>query len=228
MSLKISDKNRPRLTLIVIFLIFVSITAYSLNNAESKQKIEVEEGYEEISVNYIKPESGITYQNTNGYWYKNVTARTILSEDNNYLKFKTTAISATSYSSEYELDLKLNVKCNFESKYQVDSLLLQMYQLNGKNISANHLDFNTAGLKENGVNLWSTDKNVHGATGKNKAFLGFDINKNNFTSEVNATLVIPKHNWNNSYAIKIQSVAKGLSQDLVATIDINIEKEVLK
>ena len=61
--MEISDKNRPRLVLLVILLVFGSIMAYSLNS-ESRPGIDVEEGHGEIDLEYMpRLDMGKTYQN---------------------------------------------------------------------------------------------------------------------------------------------------------------------
>ncbi|MGM0509568.1 MAG: hypothetical protein ACQESD_00370 [Thermoplasmatota archaeon] len=197
---------------------------------EGGQKIDVEEGHEEIDLEYMpRLDMGKTYQNeTTGEWYKNATAMTYVDGKNNSLKFEVIAESIAFYSEVHEIDLKLRVEGDFKQKYDQERLLFQMQELNGKKSSRNHQDFDNTFVKENKVDLWPEEKYKSGSTGTRRAFIGFDIDENKFSAEGHVTWRIPRSNWNNSYTLRLQSVVKGMSEDVTTTVDVNIQERGLK
>ena len=199
---------------------------YSLN-AEYVQEIEVEEGRGEINIEYLsRAEDGKTFKNhTTGEWYKKSTAVTYVDDENNSLKFQVIATDITSSRYEQEIDFILICDGNFSDKYDIKNFFFTMKGQDGENVSKNHLDFNTASLKEENVEIWPTEERVDGSKGTVESYLGFDIEKNDFSVEVGVSWKIPRSNWNNSYTVRFQSVVEGLSKDVNTTVDVNLEKE---
>ena len=199
---------------------------YSLN-AEYVQEIEVEEGRGEINIEYLsRVEDGKTFKNhTTGEWYKKSTAVTYVDDENNSLKFQVIATDITSSRYNQEIDFILICDGNFSDKYDIKNFFFTMKGQDGENVSKNHLDFNTASLKEENVEIWPTEERVDGSKGTVESYLGFDIEKNDFSVEVGVSWNIPRSNWNNSYTVRFQSVVEGLSKDVKTTIDVNLVKE---
>lgn len=235
MSLKISEKNKPRLTLIVILLVFVSITAYSLS-AESKTEITVDEGYDEFSIKYLnysysnKTQGIFFYNSTTDTSTKNATALTHINGNNSSLQFTVLGIHITYTGSEQYMSLKLQVKGYFEEEYDPKKLLFKMRELDGKNVYKNNHDFLRAGVRTSNLNLWPGSDCEPGTRGNRIAYIGFDIEDNYFSVSKNLEVVwnIPRPNWNNSYTLRLKTVVKGMSKVVTTTVDVNVHKDVIK
>ena len=144
----LSEKNKPRLTLLVILLVFVSIVGYSLN-AESKEKITVEEGYEEISVEYYDPENITDGVGGRDYFNKSVNTTTNINEESK-LRLK---IDLRSCLVEVDDDLNygtqtfnIDIECygNLTDSLNPEKLILKAENV-GKNSLTNRLWFRGTG-----------------------------------------------------------------------------------
>lgn len=223
----LSEEGKVRLMVIpIVAMLGVTMIVAGYYQEEEQIEIEVDEGYEEICIEYLpRLNTGKTFQNeTTGNYYKNATAITYLEEENNSLHFQVVVESISLYSDEHTIRLKLQAEGNFNEKFELEKLLFQMQELNGKNVSRNGQDFDITFTKENNVDLWPEEKNNGGSIGTHPAYIGFDINGNRFSAEGHVTWRIPRSNWNNTYTLRLQSFVKGLAQDVPATVEVNIQE----
>ncbi|MFW6072065.1 MAG: hypothetical protein ACOC6U_01040 [Thermoplasmatota archaeon] len=221
MSLKISDKNRPRLTLIVIFLIFVSITAYSLNNAESKQKITVDEGYEKIKMKHYNGEDlGIVYGDI-----LNTTAVTTIDKQSS-LELKVVPRSITVNNDYHQINIEIYTEGDFSSKHEIKVFKFTAAEKKKSEKPYNHLNYYLSSTGIDNGNMWSAEDQSQGvvAVGPDKiAFVGFDLISKKFSTSTELSWRIPVENIGNNYTLELKGVVKGLSEDVTVTIDIDME-----
>ncbi len=194
---------------------------------ERQEPITVEEGYEEINLEYVeRGECKSFYNITTDTSTKNATAVTYVDGKNNTLEFQVISLAITGTSREQEIYLELRAKGDFKEKYNLENFLFKMQELNGKTPSRNGQNFLKSYLRGENLKEWPAEQSNEGSRGSNQAFLGFDVKENDFSSEVRVTWDIPKSNWNNTYTLRLQSVVKGMSEDVTATVDVNIKEEV--
>ena len=207
----------------MILLVFVSITAYSLN-FESKPEITVDEGHEEISIHYIENNKVVSFRNdTTGVWFKNTTAKTNFGNKESHLTFEVITKDMWTGSDDTVIRLKLYIEGNIGEEYQPEDLLFTMQELAGTNVSKNLQGFDEGFLEKENLKLWPLKECDYGTTGLKKSRIGFDIKENDFSAEMGATWTIPRDNWNNSYTLRLKSMVQGMSEDVTATVDLNIE-----
>ncbi|MEF8832783.1 MAG: hypothetical protein V5A66_04605 [Candidatus Thermoplasmatota archaeon] len=225
--MSMSEETKLRLMVIpIVAMLAVTMIVAGWQQEGEQVEIDVEEGYEEIGIEYLpRLDMGKTFRNeTTGNYYKNATAITYLEEKNNSLHFQVIVESIVRSSDEHEIDLKLQADGNFKEKFEPEKLLFQMQELNAKNVSRNHHDFDITFVKENNVDLWPQEKYIGGSLGTHPAYIGFDINGNRFSAEGHVTWTIPRSNWNNTYTLRLQSFVKGLAQDVPATVEVYIQE----
>ncbi len=213
----LSEKNKPRLTLLVILLVFVSIVGYSLN-AESKEKITVEEGYEEISVEYYDPENITDGVGGRDYFNKSVNTTTNIDEESK-LRLK---IDLRSCLVEVDDDLNygtqtfnIDIKCygNLTDSLNPNKLILKAENVSNYSLSSPPYFITSHTFIDNG----SVAKNFH----TNKEILR--LNSQIFQSKGLLCIDVEQDEWGNPYTIEIQAELKGLSEDVQVTIDFKIE-----
>ncbi|MFP4052033.1 MAG: hypothetical protein ACLFVB_09885 [Thermoplasmata archaeon] len=209
----LSEKNKPRLTLLLILLVFISITAYSLNNAESKQKITVDEGYDEISVEYL-PEPNIPERNYENY---SVTATTYINDESTLkLKLKLESITVTDrvQTVRYTVTVIGDIKDNSQpAKLKImpfrnktsGARPVTIYNFNN-----NFLDMRNASFVDSKI-------------GGDLNYDLFKIGNNDFKAHTLLLWDIPIEKCGNPYTLHNRAVLEGLSQDVTVTVDLNIE-----
>lgn len=212
MSLKVGEKNKPRLTLIVILLVFVSITVYSLN-VESKTEISVDEGIEEISVEYL-PEQNIPERNYDNY---SVTSTTHINNESTLkLKLKPLAIVVT---DEVQIVMySVTVTGDIKDNLQPGKLKIMLF---GNKTSGAKL-FTIYSFDNNFLDTKNTSF-IDSKVGGDLDYDLFKIESNSFKAHTQITWDIPIEKCGNPYTLHNRAVLEGLSQDVTVTVDLNIE-----
>lgn len=214
----LSEKNKPRLTLLVILLVFVSIVGYSLN-AESKGKITIEEGYEEISVEYYDPEKITDGVGGRDYFNKSVNATTNINEKSKLrlkIDLRSCLVEVDDKGEYYGYQtFKMDVECIGDL---TDSLDPNKLILKAENVGDNSLS-NTP---------WFRGSETHIDNGSQGEDLfvqkeTFDLNSNKFRAGGLLGVQVLRDEWGNPYTIEIQAELKGLSEDVQVTLDLNIQ-----
>jgi len=218
MSLKISEKNRPRFTLVVILLIFVSITAYSLNNVESKQKITVDEGYGEISVEYYNPENITDGVGGRDYFNKSVNTTTNINEESKLglkVNLRSCLVSVHDNLNYGIQTFNINIEChgNLTDSLNPDKMVLKAESVGNYSVSSLPYFLTSHTFIDNG----SVAENYH----TNKETL--KLNSQIFQSKGLLCIDVEQEEWGNPYTIEIQAELKGLTEDVTATVDLHIQ-----
>ena len=224
---KISETNKVRVMVIPI-VAMLAVTMIVAGYRDEGEPIEVDEGYDEMNLEYLPGpnESETFYDKNRNISSKNATATTYIGESNNTLEFR--IIVQSIMSDGYQQHVKLNLFLDgcVEEKNNLEKNLFELKGLDGNNGSNYVYNFDLSFFEGQNVDLWSSDQFVSGSSGESESFIGFDIKENEFSASARVTWDIPRAYWNETYTIRFESIARGLSQDIVSTIDVQIQEEV--
>lgn len=219
MSIKISEKNKPRIGLVVILIVFVSITAYSMS-VESKAEITVEEGYEELNIEYLNSKEKSIEHNKTATATTKINGEESLNLSAELLK----SVSSSKNSAKQKTGLKLIVEGDLDSKFSPSSVKLLSNMTKGGYID--HLDYQISFTEYENLTPWQPSENDPGSIGEEVSFVGFDIKDNHFTMETVLTWVIYQSNQyeDSTSTLTIKAEITGLEEPVLAQIDVHISK----
>lgn len=223
-----SEEAKVRLMVVPIVAMLAVTMMVAGYQQDGEQDIEVEEGYGEMEIEYLPgPDQSETfYDAETDRSSKNATATTSLKDSNSTLKFEVLVESIISTENRQFIHLILSTQGSFEKNSQINKNLFKVKGLDENNGSNYIYDFNLACFEGENIELWSPDEYVSGSAGDSESFIGFDIIKNEFSASCELTWKIPRRHWNENYTIRVESIASGLAQDIVSTVDVNIREEV--
>lgn len=227
--MSMTEEGKVKLMVILIVsMLAVTMVVAVYYQEEGESEIEVDEGYGEMEIEYLSGagQSETFYDEDTDTSSKNATATTSLKNSNSTFRFRVIAQSIR--SDEYEQLIYLNLFLNgsIEEKNELKKNLFRVKGLNGNNGSNYYYNFDLSFFEGENVELWSPDGFVSGSSGESESFIGFDVKENEFSASVRMIWGIFREHWNESYTIRFESIAKGLSQDIVSTIDVQIQEEV--
>ncbi len=208
------NRKQVYVTILVIILIFSSVIIYFLNNEnENKMKISVDEGYEEISVEYL-PETNVVESNYDNY---SVTATTYINNESTLkLKLKLESIVVTDrvQTVRYSVTVTGEIEDNLEPEK------LKIMPFRNKTSGAKPVtiyNFNNNFLDT--MNASFVDSKIGGDLNYDL----FKIKNSDFKAHTLLLWDIPIEKCGNPYTLHNKAVLEGLSQDVTVTVDLNIQ-----
>ncbi|MFP4051662.1 MAG: hypothetical protein ACLFVB_07995 [Thermoplasmata archaeon] len=205
----------------VILLIFVSITAYSLNNAESKQKITVDEGYDEIVIpEEEQPDEDLV---TTCPQNKSVVTTNVNNESS--LEFEVEPISLKR-SDVIDARIKLSAEGTFEEELDVSTFKFRISEKEESERPFNGVDFRTSYSRIEGGERWPSHEQQPGSAMLGPghfAHEGYDLDSNEFSVETMLYWEIDSENIGEEFTLQLEAIVGGLSEDVPATVDICLE-----
>ncbi|MGM0404926.1 MAG: hypothetical protein ACQEQM_02135 [Thermoplasmatota archaeon] len=214
------------LPIIAMLVVTMIVAGYQ----DEGKPIEVDEGYDEMNLGYLPGpnESETFYDEDNDSSSKNATATTSLKDSNGTLEFEVLVESIISTENRQFIHLILSTDGSFEKNDQINKNLFKVKGLDGNNGSNYVYNFDLSCFEGENVELWLPDEFVSGSSGESESFIGFDVKENEFSAGVRIVWNVPRRHWNESYTIRIESIARGQSQDIISNIDVHIQEEMEK
>ncbi|MEF8833102.1 MAG: hypothetical protein V5A66_06270 [Candidatus Thermoplasmatota archaeon] len=222
-------KEKNKIRMMVVPVVAMLAVTMVVAGWQYEEQVEIEEGYDEMSIEYVgKEKDGVSFRNeTTGEYEKNATAITYVDGEENYLKFDVIARDITGPGNDQRLRLILDVEGRFDQEYNLDEFMFTMRAIEGENVSRSHQDFDMGFLEEDYLDLWPYEDLLMGSRGTEKSFLGFDLEENEFSGEVQVTWTINEPYPEESHTLRLKSVVRGkLSEDVGATVDVNVQEEI--
>ncbi|MFP4002002.1 MAG: hypothetical protein ACLFU5_08895 [Thermoplasmata archaeon] len=212
-----------KVRLMVIPIVAMLAVTMIVAGWQQEEPIEVEEGYGEMSIEYFnKTDNNMGRE----FSSKNATAVTNVNGENNTLELEVTPLTIWAASGRQSIRFKIEVKNDFEQNFNPKKLLLTAKGPDEESNYENTLHFSRSYSNVSGLVPWPGERCEIGKRGNETAFIGYDIKENHFSVKTRTIWDIPKGNWNNTYTLTFQSLIKGMSEDVKATIDVNIKEEV--
>ncbi|MFO7792932.1 MAG: hypothetical protein R6W73_08155 [Candidatus Saliniplasma sp.] len=225
---KISETTKVRLMVLPIIAMLM-ITMMVTGCLEEGEKIEdIDSNHDEMSIEYVgKEKDGVSFRNeTTGEYERNATAITYVDGEENHLSFDVIAESIIGLGESQWVRLVLNVEGKFSEEYSPEEFLFTMRALEGENVSRSHQDFDMGFLEDENLNLWPYEELLMGSGGTEKSFLGFDVEKNEFSGEVQVTWTIEPFDFADDYTLKLNSVVRGMSEEVKSTVEVNLTETI--
>ncbi len=225
MGLKISEKNKPRLTFIMILLVFVSITAYSLG-AESKTEITVDEGYDEIVIPEEEQPDENDVENVTGTNLQNKSTVTTNVNNESSLEFEVEPRSITKSLDLMQVRIKLSAEGYFVDELDVSTFKFRASEKEESESPFNSVEFQTRYSQIDDGERWPPHEQQIGKAMVGPEYFaheGYDLDSNKFSVETMLYWEIDPENIGEEFTLQLEAILGGLSEDVTATIDINME-----
>ncbi|MGM0511051.1 MAG: hypothetical protein ACQESD_08050 [Thermoplasmatota archaeon] len=212
-------------SVVIIVLILAIASVYSYFTFFQKD-IDVDEGFDEVSVNYAGPGDVIDFYNTtSGESTKNATATTYIDDESNYLILSVDVITTDGPGgSYYSTEVGIHIESKLDDDLKPKELKLMVRNKEGEDIDENIYNFQSVFLETEHADGWPYEYNDLGSRGDDWAYFGFDLKDEDFTIDIRGGWDIPHENYPNPYTLEIKAVMKGLSEDVEAVVDVNIEE----
>lgn len=190
---------------------------------EEQEPITVEEGYEEMNVEYR--ENLVEETDLTDKYYDNKTCTSVTTVNDNYTLELNVEMFMSSITGidDYQTKIKLSVEGDFSSDLKPDEIRFTAKGLEGKDTSKNALDFLTSQNDCSNASFvgWEeTEKISPGARGEDRAYVTFDVEEGKFDIETEIQMVIDESNIGDEYSYRFQGIAAGLSQEVRSTIKV--------
>ncbi len=217
-----NEETKVRLMVVPI----VAMLAVTMMVTGWQQDIVVEEGYNEMGIEYRENIIEETDLTDKYYENKTCTAVTTVNENNTLELTIEMFMSSLTGEGDYQTIIKMSAEGEFFSDLKPSEIRLTAKGLEGENTSNNFLDFLTSQNKCKNASFvgWEeTEKRSPGARGEHESFITFDVEKGEFNIETRVQIVIDESNIGNEYSYQFQAVLDGLSEDVTTTVLLHIE-----
>ena len=224
--MKKNNKNNKKIIFVLIvvaLLVIGSIYAYFVY---FQKEIDVEEGFDEVSVNYAGPGDVIDFYNTtSGESTKNATAISYINDESNYLILSVDVICTDGPGGDYySTEVGIHIESKLDDDFNPRELKMMAKNMEGDNIDENYYHFFSELLDSNNAESWPYENNNLGGGGDDWAYVGFDLKDEDFTIDSRGGWDIMHDNYPNPYTLEIKAVMQGLSEDVEAVVNVNIEE----
>ncbi len=231
------EENKIRLMVVPIAAMLV-VTMFTAGNQQvGEQELDVEEGYDEITVIVPPKPEGEPNKKALFRTCENATAMSHINGNKSYLQIDVHpyywgAIPPDNTSrATYYVGIFVSVEANLESEYDPKALRIESRVLGAPKIDSNHINWHTSDMDNedrNNLNPWPASKMSTGVQGDGCSYIGYDIKGNNFAT--GDTKLRNEHPSNYSLVdspitIEIKGVLKGLSKDVEATVNLSFTQE---
>ncbi|MFO7791725.1 MAG: hypothetical protein R6W73_01925 [Candidatus Saliniplasma sp.] len=211
----------------IIAMLAVTMIVAGYWNEGEQIEIDVDEGYQELEVEYR--ENLVEETDLTDKYYENETATSVTTVNNESTLELNVEMFMSSITGEgnYQTKIWLSAEGKFSSDLDPDEIRLTAQGLGGKNTRKNRLDFLTSsneGKNASFVGWDETEKISPGARGEHESFITFDVEEERFNIETMVQIGIDESNIGNEYSYQFQSVLGGLSEEVTSTVEVTFLK----
>ena len=195
------------------------IVAGCLEEGEEQIEIEVDEGYNEMEVEYLDYGSNIP-ADPDGV-VANATTVTEIVDYNGELELYAEVDTQAAAGEMHYIYVYLIADGVFDEKLSLEDFKFTASMLAASNTGVNHINFRGTDTEIEGGTMLPWSEQDSGARFEETASVEFDVEENNFSAQSRLRWDIPFGNEEN-YTLEIQAVTEGLSQEVTATIQLDI------
>ena len=219
---KISEKNKVRMMVLPIIAMLV-VTMIVAGYRDEGERIEVDEGFGEITVEY-QPDPGTS----SGYVYNRNSIVTTSIDDDSSLELNVTVENVINQFRTVEMgygtqvDILISVEGNFEDDLSPETLEFRARGLEGHNVSSNNHNIIPGRGETEGCSRWSSGHSLFG-WGTETANIGYDIEQNEFVVNTVLDWHIHGESYGEPYTLEVQAVVGGFEEEIKATVHVHID-----
>ncbi|MFW5953107.1 MAG: hypothetical protein ACOCSJ_02995 [Candidatus Natronoplasma sp.] len=217
-----SEEGKVRLMVIPIVAMLAVTMIVAGWQYEEQVEIDVDEGYDEMQINYVEPGKAIP-PTEDGREMENATAATEIEDGEAILEFdvETEEISCGGHPTRTDVRLGLLVEGDFNESLSPDSIRFSVELVNETTESLITFDFYKGYIEADGATLWPIEDIRSGGKGSEPAYLGFDINEDEFTIRNEISWDIYDEDLG-TYTLELSAEIEGLSEEITSTVQVTI------
>ncbi|MFP4000527.1 MAG: hypothetical protein ACLFU5_01325, partial [Thermoplasmata archaeon] len=203
----------------IVAMLAVTMVVAGWQQGEEQLQIEVDEGYDEMEIEYLDYGSNIP-ADPDEVVANGTTVSEIL-DDKGELELYAEVDTQAAAGEMHYIYVYLTADGEFDENLSPDHFKFTARRLPASNIGANHINFRGTDTEIEGGTMLPWSEQDSGARGEDTASVEFDVEENSFSAQSRLTWDIPFGNEEN-YTLEIQAVTEGLSQEVTATIYLDI------
>ncbi|MFP4000480.1 MAG: hypothetical protein ACLFU5_01075 [Thermoplasmata archaeon] len=213
-----TEETKVRLMVIpIVVMLAVTMLVAGWQQEKKPVQIEVEEGYEEITTEYLEGEEGPIEK------YNKATALTHINNEKS-LEFKVTLTFISNHShpdltiNYQQLKLDLQVEGDFEERLGLEKMKIKVSEIGETEEIPNLIHFLEGDTNIEGGDV-RTFTNIEG-----ERYIAFDIGSNEFEAETEIQWEIRGQNVGEDFTLELQAVADGnISETVNSTVEIHVQ-----
>jgi len=215
----LSEEGKVRLMVVPIVAMLAVTMVVAGWQHEEQVEIEVEEGYNEMEVEYLDYGSNIP-ADPDGV-VANATAVTEIVDYNGELELYAEVDTQAAAGEMHYVYVYLTADGVFDEKLSPEDFKFTARRLPRNNSEISYHGFMGTYAEIEGGTMLPWSEQDSGARFEETASVEFDVEENNFSAQSRLSWDIPFGNEEN-YTLEIQAVTEGLSQEVTATIQLDI------
>lgn len=217
--MSMSEETKVRLMVVpVVAMLAVTMIVAGWQH-EEQVEIEVEEGYDEMTVEYVNPGGNIPIDNNTVV--ENTTVVTEIVNNKGELIFDVDITGIALFAGINYVEISLSANGNLDEDLSPEFFKFTGRMLPGKNnLSENVIHF-IEPEDSSRWSLWPQDEQDIGARGDDTTFVGCYLEENDFEAESRLIWDIPIGN-EEPFTLELKAVVEGLYEEVSATVHVNI------
>ncbi len=214
---KISEENKVRVMILPIIAMLV-ITMIVAGYRDEREPIEVDENPGELTIEYRTIEDQVGEPDVKAI------GSTVVNNDS-HLELETNVTNISPGGEFQRIFVRLNAEGAFEKELQIDAFKFTASETEENEPPFNGIDFESSKSRIEGGEIWPTERQRTGvltSSPEHYAYEGYDLDSNDFTANSILMWSIPTENVGEEFSLEIQAVVHGLSEDVTATVQVDI------
>jgi len=219
-----TEEGKVRLMVIPIVAMLAVTMVVAGYQYEEQVEIDVEEYPGELTIEHLNEpddETGIV----GALPEKNETGITNINEKSE-LKIEVDPESIMRTSREQTVRLDFQMSGNFDEKFDLDTLRIEVSETPEDEPSSNGIDFLLTDVEIEGGERWPEEDFPGGlryTSPDRPAYVGFDLTSNEFMTNGSIQWTFPSENIGEDFTMQLQAVVDGnISENVLSTIQIHI------
>ncbi|MFP4051661.1 MAG: hypothetical protein ACLFVB_07990 [Thermoplasmata archaeon] len=217
-----SEKTKVRLMVIpIVAMLAVTMVVVGWQQGEEQVEIEIEEELGELTIEHLAMDDQPAVLGDE----VNTTGSAIVNNES-HLELKADPIKIEPGGEAERIYIHLTAEGTFEEELDVDTFKFTGSEMVNNEPPFNGIQFETISSQIVGGEIWPSDEQrggVRAASPEHYAYQGYDLESNEFVVENVLYWSFPEENVGEESSLEIQAVVHGLSEDVTATVQVNIE-----
>lgn len=217
-----SEKTKVRLMVVpIVAMLAVTMVVVGWQQGEEQVEIEIEEELGELTIEHLAMDDQPVVLGDE----VNATGTSTVNNES-HLELKANPKKISSGGEAERIYIHLTAKGTFEEDLKVDTFKFTSSEMVNNEPPFNGIDFETSSSQIEGGEPWPSDKQrsgVKAASPEHYAYQGYDLESNEFVVENVLYWSFPEENVGEESSLEIQAIVHGLSEDVTATIQVNVE-----
>ncbi len=205
--------------MVVPIVAMLVVTMIVAGYRDEGERVEMEEDPGELTIEYRTIEDRVGEPNVKAI------GSTVVNNDS-HLELETNVTKISPGGEFQRIFMRLNAEGNFEKELQIDAFKFTASETEENEPPFSNIQFEIVRTPIEGGEIWPDHKQRSGVRAtslEHYAYQGYDLDSNDFTANSILMWSIPTENVGEEFSLEIQAVVHGLSEDVTATVQVDIE-----